>query len=369
MKKIKVLHIGMSANYGGLESFVINMYRNMDKEKIQFDFIDTTNGNMAYKEEYIRYGSKIHNVVARKKNFIKSYCQLKKILVEGNYDYIHMHLMTYSWVEPIIIANKYCHNTKIIVHSHLTGFDKNTSIKEKLLHCIGKKRIKNINYIKLACGVETGIWLFGDDKNNFKVIEIGIAVDKYKYNEYFREKIRNKLGIKYDTVVFGHVGNFSYQKNYPALINIFNEYHKKNKNSKLLLLGQGTLMDDVIDKVKKMNIYNDVIFIGMVKNVNEYYSAMDFFLFPSFYEGLSIAMIEAQTAGLNCYASKNIAKETDISGNVCFVDIYDSPSNIAEKLPCKINNKNRNEVSLDTRYDVKNASRKLLNVYEEENNE
>ena len=317
-KIIKVLHIGMSPNYGGIESFTINMHKYIEKD-IQFDFINIyDNEKIAFQDEHIRLGSKIFNISSRKKNPIKSYMELKKIIKREKYDFVHFHCMNFCWPEPILV----CQNIKgvqSIVHSHLTGFNSNTSKKEKLLDKLGRIRVLHKNYLKLACGVDAGKWLF--DKSNFQVINNGIDIEKYKYKSSFRKKIRDDLKLADEDIVIGHIGNFSYQKNYPYLIELFSELKKLNTNYKLLLIGDKNKAGEVIELVEKNKLADQVIFTGIITNANEYYSAMDLFVFPSHYEGFSIAMIEAQASGLKCFCSDTLDKKTDISNNICFLDI------------------------------------------------
>lgn len=362
-KIIKVLHVGMSPNFGGLESFAINMHKYIDKDII-FDFINIyDNKKIAFQDEHIKLGSKILNIPSRKKNPIKSYIELKRIIKQEKYDFIHYHCMNFCWPEPILVCQN-IKETQVIVHSHLTGFNSNTSKKEKVLDKLGRIRVLNKKYLKLACGEEAGKWLFNE--SNFQVINNGIDIEKYKYNEVFRKKIRNSLNLKENDIVIGHIGNFSYQKNYPYLIKLFIELKKINNSYKLLLIGDKNKADEVIEMIKKYKLTNHVIFTGTIINVNEYYSAMDLFVFPSYYEGFSIAMIEAQTAGLKCFCSDTLDKKTDISNNVYFFDINKSIMENAKL----INNMylidyNREDIKISDDFSSKKSAKILSNFYKD----
>src|SRR5690554_2678327 len=147
MKLIKILHVGMSPNPGGLESYVLNMYSGIDKEKIRFDFLSNFDEPLAVESKIDSANTTIHRIVSRKKNLIKSNYQLKKIFKENHYDYVHLHIMTYNWLTPAILAYK--RGSKVILHSHIAQRFDVMSKKEKILNYIGKWNLKRFKYLKL----------------------------------------------------------------------------------------------------------------------------------------------------------------------------------------------------------------------------
>ena len=363
MESIRVLHIGMSPNIGGLESFVINAHRNVDANKVKFDFINIYHSPLAFEAEHKKLGSKVYSITARKENPLRSYKELETLIQCEKYDFVHFHCMTYCWPEPIIIGSK-SEKTQTIVHSHLTGFNSSTSKKEKILHSIGKWRIRNKSFLRIACGEQAGKWLFPNKK--YQIIENGIDLQKYKFNSNNRKKIRRYYGINDTDILIGHVGNFSYQKNYQLLIEIFYELYQKNRNYRLLLIGDERLAEKEKKIIHKLGLEKQVCFTGLIDNVNECYSAMDLFLFPSFYEGLSIAMVEAQTAGLPCFVSNKLDKKTNVGGRFYEIDIDTKAENIADYI---INHydgdDDRSNIEIDERYDCWQAGLKLQKFYEE----
>lgn len=360
MREIRVLHIGMSPNYGGIESFVINMHRNIN-ESIKFDFINIYNEKIAYQDEHVKLGSNIIEMTSRRKNPIKSNKELNKIISDGKYDYVHFHCMNYCWPNPIIVPQKY-ENTQVIVHSHLAGFDKNTPKKEKILHQIGKFRIKSTKFLRVACGEDAGNWLFKNQQ--FEIIENGINIKEYRFNETYRNNNRKKYGINDDDILIGHVGNFSYQKNYEYLIDVFYELYKINKKYKLMLIGDKNKSTEVLKKINEYKLKDNVIFTGIIRNVNECYSAMDLFLFPSHYEGLSIAMIEAQVSGLQCFCSNKLDKNTDIGGYVEFINIDDIAIDTAKKINKMYDKKiDRKSVVVPNNFSCEFSAKKLEKFY------
>ena len=180
-----------------------------------------------------------------------------------------------------------------------------------------------------ACTEHAGRWLFGNktfEKGKVTIINNGIDIEQFLFNEKIRNEKRNEMGIKHTDIVIGHVGRFIPQKNHKLVINIFYELYKKNNNYKLLLIGQGPLQNKIKEKVKRLKIEDSVTFLGQKKDVNKYYQAMDLFLFPSLYEGLGIAVIEAQTSGLPCIVSTEVPLETKVSEKISFISLKKADS-------------------------------------------
>lgn len=363
--KIKVLVFGLSDNIGGMETYVYNAYRNMDHDKICFDFVTTLpiESSIAFEEYYKSTGSKIFHITKRTKSWFKSKQDIKKILSNNDYDYIHFHMMNYMWWEPIVLASKFT-NSKIIVHSHNSKLDRQTYFKNILLDTIGRIKTSYIYTLNLACGEEAGRYLFRNKE--FTIVENGVYVDRYKFNVRNRNEIRKEFKIENDSTLFGHVGNFYIAKNYPKLINIFEEYTKYDNKAKMILVGNYNNNLEIVNLVNQKGLKDKVIFAGLRRDVEKFYSAFDIFLFPSFYEGLSISLIEAQISGLTCFASSTIDSASKISKRFSFIDIDSNSGDIAKYiLNYELDNKLRSEVEYDELYDIKNSSKKLQDYYKE----
>ena len=271
---------------GGVESVVMNYYRYIDRTKIQFDFIcDDDSTNIPY-EEIEKLGGKVILIPPYQKVF-KYHNKLKKILKEGHYKIVHSHINTLS-VFSLFAAK--CAGVPVrIAHSHSTTNKKEK--KKNLLKQLLRPFSKLFATDYMCCSELAGRWLFGDkeyDKGNVYLLNNAIDLDKFKYNETLRKKKRKELGIKDDTLVIGHIGRFVAQKNHDYLIDIFNEIHKKNNNSVLLLAGQGPLMEEIKNKAKELNLDDSVKLLGQRNDANELYQAFDVFLLPSLYEGLPV---------------------------------------------------------------------------------
>lgn len=358
----RILHIGMGSKLGGIEIFIMNLYRNIDRSKVQFDFINSSKDKLYFEDEIKELGGRIYKVIPRSKNIIKNRKMIEQIIDEKKYKIIHFHINTLSYYTPIKIAlNK---NIKIFVHSHNEWKGKN--IKTLLMHKINKLRLaKNNNkIIKLACSDRAGKWIFG--KAEFKVAKNAIDVDKFKFDINKRESIRKKLNINENTNVIGHVGAFRTQKNHEFLIDVYKEYLKLNKNSMLLLLGDGKLKNKINKKVHKLEIQDNVKFIGNRNDTNLFYSAFDNFLFPSLFEGLGIVLIEAQASGLNCIVSDKIPSEAIINDNVERISLKTNSKKWAESLNLLSNKTNDRKKIVSTKmkgWDIKYLAKEFENLY------
>ena len=348
---------------GGVEAVVMNYYRHIDRTKIQFDFIcDDDSTNIPY-EEIEKLGGKVILIPPYQKVF-KYHNKLKKILKEGHYKIVHSHINTLS-VFSLFAAK--CAGVPVrIAHSHSTTNKKEK--KKNLLKQVLRPFSKLFATDYMCCSELAGRWLFGDkeyDKGNVYLLNNAIDLEKFKYNESLRKEKRKELGISDDTLVIGHVGRFVEQKNHRFLIDIFNEYHKLNRNSILMLIGQGPLMAEMKKKIKLLDIEDCVLLLGQQSNASEYYNSMDLFLFPSLYEGLGMVMIEAQTNGLSCIASSEVPKIAKVSKNVSFLKLKSSVNVWCDEIIKMIGMERLIDINIlvDEGYDIKSESRKLLKKY------
>ena len=367
-KEIVVAHIIGKWLGGGVESVVMNYYRHIDRTKIQFDFIcDDDSTNIPY-EEIEKLGGKVILIPPYQKVF-KYHNKLKKILKEGHYKIVHSHINTLS-VFSLFAAK--CAGVPVrIAHSHST-----TNKKEKKKNLL-KQLLRPFSELfatdYMCCSELAGRWLFGDkeyDKGNVYLLNNAIDLDKFKYNETLRKKKRKELGIKDDTLVIGHIGRFVAQKNHDYLIDIFNEIHKKNNNSVLLLAGQGPLMEEIKNKAKELNLDDSVKLLGQRNDANELYQAFDVFLLPSLYEGLPVVGVEAQAAGLLCYLSDDMTKETKVLDITKFMSLNNTPEEWADNILDDVKKYKRIDVSkemtaknFNIKEEVKRLEKYYLNLY------
>jgi len=322
IEPIRIAHIIGKYVGGGVEAVVMNYYRHIDRNKIQFDFIcDEDSTNIPY-EEIEKLCGKVILIPPYQKIF-KYQKELRKVLKEGKYKIVHSHINTLS-VFPLYAAKKAGVPVRI-AHSHSTSNKKEW--KKNIIKNILRPFSKVFATDYFACTEHAGRWLFGNktyDNGDVFILNNAIDIDKYRFNEEIRNAKRRELKISDDDIVIGHIGRFVEQKNHDFLIDIFNEVHKENINYKLLLIGQGPLKNNIKEKVKKLNLEECVQFLGQRDDTSELYQAFDLFLFPSLYEGLGMVMIEAQCSGLPCIASTEVPKNAEVIENVSLIELDQS---------------------------------------------
>ena len=351
-------------SYGGIETFIMNIYRNMDRNKVQFDFLIHGKGGNCFENEVNQLGGVVYRVPSIKHYF--QYCkQMKKILNQNanKYKAIHIHCGYAISYFDARLAKKYkIHN--IIIHSHSSDTDVN---KRKIVQQLLKSKITKIATIKLACSKEAQKWMFSEDTNQDNECEIvtnGIYVDKYRWNEKIRQKIRKELKIE-DKFVVGHVGRLSSAKNHIFLLEVFKEILEKEENAILLLLGDGELRNKIEEKVQEFKIEKKVIFLGNRENVNDFLQAMDVFVFPSLFEGFGLAALEAQVTGLRCFLSDIIAENVNVTDLVKFISLEEKPKQWAEIIWNNKNYERENKVDIvkDKKYDIIDTTNKMEKIY------
>lgn len=365
----RVLQIGMTANIGGMETYLMNQYRHLNHDKIRYDFVNITEDRpMVFKEEIQRNGDAVYAVCRRSKNPIKHYWDWYNLLKKnrGKYDAIVLNACNLHYVFPLAIG-AIMGISKRIIHSHNSGEEISLSFKRKIMIQFNKWLVKLFATDYWACSEVAGKWMFGN--HPFTVIHNAIDVTKFEYNPVVRQQKRNELGIQ-DKFVIGHVGRFSYQKNHEFIIDVFSELTKQRPNAILLLIGDAVageleFLNKAKQKVASLGLQDKVKFLGMRTDVNELMQAMDCFLFPSHFEGLGIVALEAQTSGMPCYFSTAVPKDVDITPLAHFISLQELPSHWAKKIVASSNMErtNMNHYIQDAGYDINTEIVKVENVY------
>ena len=307
---------------GGVESVIMNYYRHLDHSKIQFDFICDEDSTRIPYDEIKKLGGRVF-LVPKYQNLPKYLKALEKLFKENQYRIVHSNINTLS-VFPLYAAKKAGVSIRIS-HSHSTSNPKEW--KRNLIKNILRPFSKCYATDYFACSELAGRYLFGNktfDRGEVKIIHNAIDIDKFRFDEVARKKLRKEFGIKDSTIVIGHVGRFVQQKNHTFLVDVFKEYHKKNPDSKLLLVGSGPLEDEIKKKVERLDLEDSVLFLGQRDDINKLYSVMDVFCLPSLYEGLPVVGIEAQATGLPTIFSNRISKEVIVSSYAKIVSIQDT---------------------------------------------
>ena len=326
MQPIRILQWGMTNNVGGVEVFIMNIYRNIDRDKVQFDFLlSHIQPEIPFEDEINQLGGRVFRVTyGQKESPIKARSCLETFFKEhqGEFAGIHMHSCFITYALPLKYAEKY-HVPIRIYHSHNAGdMYPSKSLLKKILSYTTRKDVKKWSTDLFACSDLAGKYMF--HCNDAKWIKNAIDIDKFRFNIETRNLLREKYNLQ-DKKVVGFVGRLQYQKNPLQLIDIFNLVYQKEENSILIIIGTGDLENQIKEKIESYNLNHAVILLGQQNNVNEWYQAMDCFLFPSRFEGLGIVLIEAQCSGLSCVATNQvIPKEVSLLDSFSFLNIDES---------------------------------------------
>ena len=368
--KVKVLYFVDRLLRGGIQTFVYENIKHIDRNKVQIDFLLLDDGNKYEMEDDLKeLGCNIYKLSGVWLNKVSSFSNYIKKLNDffknhNDYKVIHMHASSKNFL-VLKYAKKYGIKVRI-AHSHNIDFQTKNKIK-KIIGIMFKIPLKIYATHYFACAEVAGKWLFGESqvkKGNVKVIHNAIDYDKFKLNEEIRDNIRKDLNIQ-DNIVIGNVGRFTNQKNHSFLIDIFNEIYKINKKAILMLVGTGEKEEEIKNKVKKLKLEKNVLFMGFRKNVNELMWAMDVFLMPSLYEGLPVVGIEAQATGLPCFMSKDvITNEVKITDNLKFISLENSAEEWANIiLNSDLKRKDTENKLREEGYFIEDTSKELQDFY------
>lgn len=317
-KRILYIHGGILSR-GGTESYIMNYYRHFDRSRMQIDFIVHGFEKGVYDDEIESMGGKLYHVAVKSKAPLQNSHQIRKILREHPYRLVHSHMDAMSYV-PLKIA-KSCGVPIRIAHSHNTQHLTNNPAKI-LMNEYARRRLPTVATNLFACTEKAGVWLFGEqNRNRLEIIPNAIETKAYVFDAQARERIRSQLRFSPQDIVLGHVGRFDYQKNHEFLVEIFAEVWHKDSRYKLVMVGDGRLKETIRKKVEDLGVREAVRFVPACAEVNQYYSAFDYFCLPSHFEGLGIVLIEAQTNGLSCLASEAVPHTADVTDNVEFLPL------------------------------------------------
>lgn len=317
----RVLILITSLDRGGAETMIMNYYRHMDRSKVQFDFLVNRPQEGAYEKEIRELGGHIYRMGPMYPlQFHKYKKDFRNFLHQHpEYRIIHSHLEERSYF-PLRIAKEEGIPVRIAhAHAEYHGFN-----AKKIFRDYFRFRLKPYPTHRFTCSVSAARWLYGNkimEENKFTIIPNAIDSKKYRYSKDVRDRIREELGIGDDTLLLGTVGRLSAEKNQEFLFDVLKELLDAGRNAKLLLVGDGPERTPLEEAAETLGIQDQVIFTGSVPNVPDYLQAMDVFIFPSFNEGLGMALIEAQAGGLPSIASDTVPRAANISGTVEYLPI------------------------------------------------
>ena len=357
---IRILHITYKMHCAGIEAFLMNIYRNIDRTKVQFDFLVHYQDRQFYDDEIEAMGGRIYRLSVRDDNdFVKYLRELKRFFEEHReYKIVHAHMESFA-----VFYMPYVKKARIpvrIAHSHNDKVD--PTIKGVVKNFMNKP-FKYYATEYMSCSRESGKYLFAN--RDCWVIPNAIDAADFRYSKAVRDEVRKEFGIE-DKFVIGHIGRFNTQKNHTFLMDVMKAVVQCNSNVVLLSVGEGELETEIKEKARKLGIADHIKFLGVRKDTNRLYQAMDVFVFPSLYEGLGIVGIEAQAAGLKMICSEGIPDIARITKNV-EAESLSSPAAVwAQKILKNFDGYEREDTFEQIRaagFDIKDTAKRLEEHY------
>ena len=355
--KMRILVYGLSKSIGGVSEYLLNVSDALYKKQIYFDYIAPFEDTV-YLDRIKNYAGFLYSFVSKSKGIIFSnidyYKKLKKL--RKNHEIFYYNISANYYPLPVIIAKilKY----RIVIHSHGSK-DKKAKKILILLNNLFQKLIYKIADVRLSCSPEASMWLYGTAEK-VNIIPNGIDIKKYNFNNKIRKKIRDSMSLN-EKIVIGHVGNFFEVKNHKFIINLAKKIIKENENYFFILVGDGPLKKEIEEMIEVNNLKKYFCLTGSIFNVADFYSAFDFFVFPSFNEGFPFTVIEAQASGLKCLLHNNITKTIKLIPNLKFLAL---DIELWKKDIMNSNKKYKRIVKYDNfvKYDIKNSSKVLIKI-------
>lgn len=367
----RILQLGMTDVYGGTEAYLMNQYRNINHSKIEYDFLCVNTGvkKICCADEILKKSKIFYLPFNRKKAPLHTYISYLKWMKKyaEDYDAIVFNMNGLNIVFPLL-AYKIFGKGKVIAHSHNAGeMDANMSLLMRFIRRINKFILNRIVDVRFACSNLAGNYLFSNHK--YIVIHNAINLDKFQFNENHRKCLRRKYKVEKKFII-GNVGRLSYQKNQEFLIKILYKIKQYRSDTVLFLVGDQSAAPDLVKKIKDMareyGLTKDVFFIPPQNDINQFYSMFDAFVLPSRFEGLGIVAIEAQVSNLSCICSDGVPEDVNVTGNVKFLSLKDSPDFWAKKILEGPFPKRLSRVA-DLKkggYDIKEETKFIENIYQ-----
>lgn len=304
---IKILHYGLSMFSGGIETYLVKLWENIDHDLYQFSFVDLYEGKACFRERLEKDGCQFYNITHRRKSFYRNWKDWHQLLKKTDIDIIHCHFNTLSDIMPVLIGLQY--KKRVIVHSRNSKMVDSTLTN--IMHKINFLLLPRNKIKMVAVSEKAGNWLFGKNAN-FKIINNGLNLQRFHFDGEKRKQLRVQYHME-DKFVIGHVGVFLPVKNHQFIIRIFKEVLKGKPNAKLLFLGDGPLKNQIQNYAVELGLADSIIFLGQRTDVEDWYSVMDVLVFPSQFEGFPNVILEAQATGLPCVMSDVITQEVMVT--------------------------------------------------------
>lgn len=354
---IRILHIVSYMQRRGLETMLMNCFRHIDRDAVQFDFIVHRSFRADYDDEIEALGGRIYRL-PRLNPFDPGYKKALRDFFHEHKEYriVHCHLDCMSSI-PLSVAKEFGVPVRI-AHAHSSNQDRDWKYLLKRHYL---KKIPDVATHFFACSEEAAQWMFPNQ--NVRIIKNGIETEKFSYSPEIREQIREELGLNH-CLTLGHVGRFIPVKNHNFVIDVFSAVCKCVPDAKLLLVGNGPAEASIQEKVKNLGLEQNVLFLGLRDDVHRILQAMDVFMLPSMYEGLSLSTVEAQVSGLPCLFSTNVSSACRMTDTVQFIELDDKKAweNAILSMRNNIRVSGRAEI-IEAGFDIRTTAEFLQNFY------
>lgn len=359
---IRVLQCVNDMHRAGLETMLMNYYRNIDRTKIQFDFLTHRPHKSDYDDEILSLGGKVYYAPRLyPQNYPKYFKWMEQFFKEHpEYKIVHSHIDAMSYL-PLKAAKKAGIPVRI-AHSHSTSIDRDFKYPLKQYY---RYRLGSVLTEEFSCGKAAGEFLFRN--NQFTLIPNAVEANKFYYNKSIRNEVRKELGIAESTFVMGHVGRISYPKNHRFLIDIFKEFHEIKKDALLLIIGTGDMEEEIKAYAKESGVNECIKFLGNRNDTERFYQVFDVFMLPSLFEGVPLVGIEAQFADLPCFFSNKVPTEVAFSDKTHFINLNQFAKEWAKEIEqVDISNRNSDRTILvNAHYNIQTAHKTLESKYYE----
>lgn len=359
MAPIRVLQIVPAMNAGGMETFIMNVYRAIDRSKVQFDFLYHYDMPCFYDDEILSLGGHITKLTVRQDNDLPRYLRELKafFLAHPEYHIIHGHYSGFGMFYNTVA--KECGITVRAGHSHNTNYEKNlVGQLDRAMSWFFTFGLTD----RFACGMQAGKALFRGAP--FTFLPNGVDAAHFSACDLqARAALRHELGVGSDDILYGHIGRFTQQKNHPFLLNFFAALLQHQPNARLVLLGEGHGLEAAQTQAAALGIQDQVIFAGVKGNTADYYHAMDAFLLPSLFEGLPVVLVEAQAAGLPCFVSDTVDHSAAFADGVQFLPLVQEAWVNVLASAHLARNPNALQQTRAAGYDMADTARKLQEFY------
>ena len=367
MKRLLCIIGGM--NTGGAETFLMKIYRQIDRTKYQMDFVVSIKEKGFYDDEILSLGGKIYHIASKSNGFIKNFNSIKSLVKTEHYQYV-MRVSQHSLSALELFAAE-LGDAKIRIFRSSNSNTVTGVGLDRLLHKICFFMPRLFANVKIAPSTQAAEFMFGKNcikKKKAFLLHNALDLNVYRYQSEARLKIRKEFGLN-DEIIMGHIGRFMPQKNHLFLLDVFSGFHQRHPESRLLLIGGGELESTIRARVDALGLTDAVLFAGVRSDIPQLLSAMDVFVFPSLYEGMPNTVIEAQANGLPCLIADTITKEADITGLVRYLPLERTAEEWAEAAEAQmaLGRRDTRQALIDAKYDIHEVVKEFISlIFQEE---